>query len=57
MKVICYEISGFKGPDFQNFDYLYLEKEKYFEKHCRRKVAQNNVLNDMGSKKICWRPW
>ena len=29
-----------------------MKKEKYFEKYCRTKVAQNNVIYDMKSKKI-----
>ena len=45
-EITCYVIRGFKGPEVQNFDHLYLKKEKYFEKQCRRKVAQNNVVNN-----------
>lgn len=38
---------GFKGASSQQFYYLYLKNEKYVEKHCRTKVLQSNVLNNI----------
>ena len=34
---MSYVIRGFKGPEVQNFDQLYLKKDKYFEKQYRIK--------------------
>ena len=31
----------------QIFDILYPENDKYFTKHCKTKVVQNKVLNNM----------
>ena len=44
-----YVIKGFKGPKVQNFDRIYLKKDKYFEKQYRIKDAQNDVLNNIQS--------
>lgn len=44
---MCYVVRDFKAPEVQNVDYFYLKKKNYFEKPCRRKVAQNNVVNNM----------
>lgn len=38
---------GFKGASSQQFYHLYLKNEKYVEKHCRTKVLQSNVLNNI----------
>lgn len=38
---------GFKGASSQKFYHLYLKNEKYVEKHCRTKVLQSNVLNNI----------
>ena len=37
--IMRYVITGFKGPEVQNFDQLYLKKDKYFEKQYRIKDA------------------
>lgn len=38
---------GFKGARSQQFYHLYLKNEEYVEKHCRTKVLQSNVLNNI----------
>ena len=37
--IMRYVIRGFKGPKVQNFDRIYLKKDKYFEKQHRIKDA------------------
>ena len=37
--IMRYVIRGFKGPKIQNFDRIYLKKDKYFKKQYRIKDA------------------
>lgn len=47
-------IRGFKGPEVQNFDYLYLKRNKYFEKQLRIKDAENDLLKYIQPSKFCY---
>lgn len=37
----------FKGQEVQIKRISYMEKEKYYLKECRKKVAKNNVLHNI----------
>lgn len=48
-----YVIKGVRGSEAQNFDHLYLLKEIYFDKQCRRKDSQHDLLNGILQSRFC----